>query len=270
MTGIEQVALGDHLKERMRAGHKLLVPYLTCGLPTPEEFVTAYLRLSEFCDAIEVGMAFSDPVMDGPVIQEASAKALAKGMTVSRCFELVAEARELSATPAVVMTYFNLVHSRGLEWFADRAKQAGVGGLIVPDLPYEESGQLRAVLSTRAIDLIQLVAPTTPAERASMLAAASGGWIYAVSRMGVTGEQQSLAAAGAGVIERTKPHTDLPVLLGVGISSPELAAEACEVADGVIVGSALLKRILAGNLEEGIDLVAAMRRSIDAGAAARL
>lgn len=247
----------------MAAGRKLIVPYITGGLPNPDGFVATYRRLSEYADAIEVGMAFSDPVMDGPVIQEASVKALESGMTPAACFDLIARARRESQTPAVVMTYFNLIHSRGLLRFADEARAAGVSGLIVPDLPYEECSQLHAVLSERSMALIQLVAPTTSSQRAAMLAAYSSGWVYAVSRMGVTGEQQSLASSGTEVISRIKPHTDLPVLLGVGISTPEQAAEACRVADGVIVGSALLKRILAGNSDEAVKLIAAMRRSID-------
>lgn len=263
MTCEVKLDLGTQLTRKVAAGRKLVVPYMTCGLPTPDEFLSTYQRLSEYADAIEVGMAFSDPVMDGPVIQEASARALESGMTVAGCFEVIALARRSSAVPAVVMTYFNLIHSRGLERFADEARSAGVSGLIVPDLPYEECSELRSVLSERSMALIQLVAPTTSAERASMLAASSAGWVYAVSRMGVTGEQQSLASAGAEVIARIKPHTDLPVLLGVGISTPDQAAEACRVADGVIVGSALLKRILAGNTDDGIELIAAMRRSVD-------
>lgn len=255
--------LGVHLSAEVRKGRKLLVPYITCGLPTQDEFVATYERLSEYADAIEVGMAFSDPVMDGPVIQEASVRALEAGMSVGKCFELIARARRGSRVPAVVMTYFNLVHSRGLERFADEALHAGVSGLIVPDLPYEECAQLRTVLSERSMALVQLVSPTTSAERAATLAGSSSGWVYAVSRMGVTGEQQSLASAGAGVVARIKPHTDLPVLLGVGVSTPDQAAEACRVADGVIVGSAFLKRILGGNPKEGVELIANMRRSVD-------
>lgn len=258
--------LEAYLKQKVAAGRKLVVPYMTCGLPTPDDFVATYQRLTEYADVIEVGMAFSDPVMDGPVIQAASVKALESGMTVGGCFELIARARRGSQAPAVVMTYFNLVYARGLDRFVDDARAAGVSGLIVPDLPYEECSQLRSTLRDRGMVLIQLVAPTTTPERASMLAAASGGWVYAVSRMGVTGEQQSLASAGAEVIERIKPHTDLPVLLGLGISNPEQAGQACRVADGVIVGSALLKRILAGQLDEGVELIAAMRRSVDLAA----
>lgn len=264
MTGPPGVELGAHLKRVVGTGRKLLVPYLTCGLPDPDGFVELYLRLSEFADAIEVGIPFSDPVMDGAVIQESSSRALAAGITVDRCFHLASEAVEAGSAPAVLMTYFNPVHACGVEAFARRTASSGVSGVIVPDLPYEESGELNACLRSRRIALVQLVAPTTSEERASMLAAASRGWVYAVSRMGVTGEQSALACSAGAVVGRVRPHTDLPVLLGVGISSPELAGRACEVADGVIVGAAVMKRVLAGDLPGAVDLVREMRAAISA------
>lgn len=255
--------LGAHLREKVASGRKLVVPYLTCGLPTPQEFVDLYVEMGAYADAIEVGIPFSDPVMDGPVIQESSTRALELGVTVDGCLGLVAQALKRSSTPAVVMTYFNPVHSAGLEAFAAKAATAGVAGLIVPDLPFEECAELNRALGDQGIALIQLVAPTTAGERASMLAAASRGWVYAISRMGVTGEQNALASAAAEVVGRVKPHTDIPVLVGVGISTPELAAEACRVADGVIVGSAVVKRVLADDLPAAIDLIRAMRDAIN-------
>ena len=255
-------ALGSTLKERVARGCKLLVPYITCGMPAPGSFVELYGRLAQNADAVEVGIPFSDPVMDGPVIQKSSAKALEQGMTVDGCLSLISEAVGAAETPAVVMTYFNPVHSYGLERFAKAAVDAGISGLIVPDLPYEESAELDQAAGAEGLALIQLVAPTTSPERASMLAAASRGWVYAVSRMGVTGERKSLAASAKEVVARIKPHTDLPVLVGVGISSPELAAEAVTVADGVIVGSAVVGRVLDGEIDSAVALVAAMRSAI--------
>lgn len=256
--------LGEHLKQKVRSGQKLVVPYLTCGLPTPGDFVDLYVALGRHADAIEVGIPFSDPVMDGPVIQQSSVRALASGLTVDGCLGLIAEAVKRSPAPAVVMTYFNLIHSAGLEAFAAKAANAGISGLIVPDLSYEECGELDDVLKKRGLALIQMVAPTTPGERASRLAAASRGWIYAVSRMGVTGMQESLGAAAAQVVDRVKPHTDLPVLVGVGISSPQLAAEACRVADGVIVGTAVVKRVLEEDLAGAVELIRQMREAVAA------
>ena len=254
--------LGEQLKQKVRSGRKLVVPYVTCGLPTPGDFVDLYVALGRHADAIEVGIPFSDPVMDGPVIQQSSARALASGLTVDGCLGLIAEAVKRSPVPAVVMTYFNPVHSAGLETFAAKAANAGISGLIVPDLPFEECAELDRALKKHGLALIQLVAPTTPGERASQLAAASRGFIYAVSRMGVTGMQDSLASAASEVVNRVKPHTDLPVLVGVGISSPALAVEASRVADGVIVGTAVVKRVLEEDLAGAVDLIRQMREAV--------
>jgi len=255
--------LGAHLRQKVSDGRKLVVPYLTCGLPTPQDFIDLYVSLGEYADAIEVGIPFSDPVMDGPVIQEASVRALEAGITVDGCLGLIKQALKRSSTPAVVMTYYNPIHSAGLEEFAAKAATAGVSGLIVPDLPFEECAELDRALREQELALIQLVAPTTPGERASMLAAASRGWVYAVSRMGVTGMQDSLASAAAEVVDRIKPHTDLPVLVGVGISSSELAVQACRVADGVIVGTAVVKRVLEDDLSGVVDLIRDMRDAVN-------
>ncbi|MGQ0679756.1 MAG: tryptophan synthase subunit alpha [Actinomycetota bacterium] len=255
--------LGERLKSRVGAGRKLLVPYITCGLPGEAEFVDLYCGLAKDADAIEVGIPFSDPVMDGPVIQQSSVRALAEGATVERCLAMIEQVASGGDAPAVVMTYFNPVHSYGLAGFAQAMAQANVAGVIVPDLPYEECAELDEVLAARDIALIQLVAPTTPGERASMLAAASRGWVYAVSRMGVTGIRDSLAGGAAELVRRIKPHTGLPVLLGVGISSPEIAHRACRVADGVIVGAAVVGRVLDGDVKGALNLVQSMRREID-------
>jgi tryptophan synthase alpha chain len=255
--------LGAHLREKVLSGRKLVVPYLTCGLPTPQDFIDLYVSLADYADAIEVGIPFSDPVMDGPVIQEASVRALESGITVDGCLGLIKQALKRCSTPAVVMTYYNPIHSAGLEAFAAKAATAGVSGVIVPDLPYEECAELDRALKDQELALIQLVAPTTPAERASMLAAASRGFVYAVSRMGVTGMQDSLASAAAEVVDRIKPFTDLPVLVGVGISSPELAVEACRVADGVIVGTAVVKRVLEDDLPGVLNLIRDMRDAVN-------
>jgi tryptophan synthase alpha chain len=255
-------ALGSQLREKIVSGKKLLVPYITCGLPSPEGFVELYQLLAPNADAIEVGIPFSDPVMDGPVIQRSSVRALELGMTVDGCLALVKEAVYECSTPAVIMTYYNPVHSYGLARFAAASASAGVAGLIVPDLPYEECAELDEALRAQGVALVQLVAPTTSDERASMLAAASRGWVYAVSRMGVTGARQALASSAAEVVARIKPHTDLPVLLGVGISTPDLAREAVEVADGVIVGAAVVGKVLDGDLEGAASLVKSMREAI--------
>ncbi|MGH2717268.1 MAG: tryptophan synthase subunit alpha [Actinomycetota bacterium] len=247
-----------------RATRKLLVPYLTAGLPSPQRFVDLVAEISEQSDAIEIGVPFSDPIMDGPVIQAASTQALAGGISIDRCLDLIRDARRYSKVPLVAMTYYNPIHRRGAEEFVDAVRQAGVVGLIVPDLPYEESGELRSVLTPRAMALVQLVAPTTPLERAAMLARGSGGFVYAVSRLGVTGEQQSLGQAALGVVVRVRPHTRLPILLGIGISTGEQAAAGARIADGVIVGSAIMRQVLAGKPEAAVALARQMRRALNA------
>lgn len=254
--------LGDRLKASRSRGRKLLVPYITCGLPSGPDFIDLYLRLAAWSDAIEVGIAFSDPVMDGPVIQQSSVRALEAGVTVEGCLELIARAVAQTDVPAVVMTYFNPVHSYGLERFASALAAAGVQGLIVPDLPFEECTELDAALAARGLALVQLVAPTTSDARAHLLAAASRGLVYAVSRMGVTGIRDSLGAGAAEVVGRIRPHTDLPVLLGVGISGPELAERACRTADGVIVGAAVVGRVLEGDIDGAVGLVQSIREAL--------
>lgn len=251
--------LDKAFREKSASGKKFLVAYVTAGLPSPQQFVQLISDLAESCDAIEVGIPFSDPVMDGPIIQQASTVAIEEGVTVEKSFNLIREALRYVKVPVLVMTYFNPVHRTGLEEFVEAAAGAGVMGLIVPDLPYEESGGLRLLLGERGLAHVELVAPTTSPERAKMLAAASTGFVYAVSRMGVTGEQQSLAASARAVVDKIKPFAKVPVFLGIGISDPHQAVEATTVADGVIVGSAVMRHVLAGDTGAAANLMREMR-----------
>ncbi|MDQ4148892.1 MAG: tryptophan synthase subunit alpha [Actinomycetota bacterium] len=239
--------LERHLKGRLADGGKLFVPYLTCGIPSPDGFLEAFGVLAETADAIEVGIPFSDPVMDGPVIQASSMRAIEAGMTLDRCFSLISDATAGADIPVVVMTYFNPIHRRGIHDFTTWLWESGVTGLIVPDLPYEEGEELNDALEDAGVAHIQMVAPTTSPERAAMLASASRGFVYAVSRLGVTGERESLERAASRVVALVRPHTDIPVLLGIGITTGEQARQACEIADGVIVGSAIVARVLEGD-----------------------
>ena len=267
-TELERRLLEAHTGDR-----KLFVPYLTAGMPSPQRFVDLIAEVSTCADAIEVGIPFSDPIMDGPVIQAASTRALEVGISVDRCFDLIRDARRYAAVPIVAMTYYNPVHRlvRALSRIAEQLgvevppniRQAGATGMIVPDLPYEESADLRAALAERGMALVQMIAPTTPLERAAVLARGSGGFVYAVSRLGVTGEQSSLGTSALAVVVRIRPHTRLPVLLGVGISNGEQAAGAAKVADGVIVGSAIMKRVLNGEPDRAAALAREIRRALD-------
>jgi len=250
------------LSAKVAAGTKLFVPYVTAGLPSPQSFVGLIADLANFADAIEVGIPYSDPTMDGPILQEASTRALAGGVTVKGSLALIKEALRYTKIPIIVMTYFNPVHSVGVNAFASALSEASISGLIVPDLPLEESAQLSKALSRAGIALVQMVAPTTPSERVAKLAAASTGFVYAVSRMGVTGEQESLAQTASQVVERIRPHTKAPVLVGIGVSTGAQAAEACEFADGVIVGAAVMKRVLAGDIQGAAEFAKEIRAAL--------
>src|ERR1700716_3454855 len=188
----EATELERRLNEARAGGRKLFVPYLTAGLPSPQRFVDLLSEMSTCADAIEVGIPFSDPVMDGPVITAAWTRALQAGIGVDRCFDLIRDARRYAGVPIVAMTYYNPVHRMGAGAFAEAVHQAGASGVIVPDLPFEESGVLRAELAQRGMALVQMIAPTPPLERAAVLSRGSGGFVYAVSRLAVTGDRATL------------------------------------------------------------------------------
>jgi tryptophan synthase alpha chain len=213
-------------------------------------------------DAVEVGLPFSDPVMDGPVIQEASARALTAGATPAG---LVAElARADAGVPLVVMTSYNLVFRAGHRRFARSLADAGVAGAILPDLPLEELGDWARAADDAGVDTILLVAPTTPEPRMAAICDRSQGWVYAVGHLGVTGERTTLSSSAALIGKRVKAVTDKPVLIGIGVSTPDQAAEAATAADGVIVGSALVRRLLAGAGPDGVaSFVSELRAALD-------
>ncbi|MDQ6798135.1 MAG: tryptophan synthase subunit alpha [Actinomycetota bacterium] len=253
----------DVLRAKRDAGRKLLVPYVTGGLgPDWLEVVRAVAAAG--ADAIEIGIPFSDPVMDGPVIQEASARALAAGATPAG---LVAELGRADVdVPLVVMTYYNLVFRAGHRRFARSLAEAGVAGAILPDLPLEELGDWARAADDAGIATILLAAPTTPHDRLVSLCARSRGWIYGIGLMGVTGERSTLASSTTLMGTRLKAVTDLPVLIGVGVSTAEQAVAAASSADGVIVGSALVRRLLEGAGPDGAAaFVGELRTALDGG-----
>jgi tryptophan synthase alpha chain len=226
------------------AGGKALVPYLTAGFPD-EETSLALLAgaAARGCAAVEVGVPFSDPVADGPVIQQASQRALERGMTLVRALDLVRELAGGGAAP-VVMTYLNPILRLGTGAFADAAARAGCAGVIVPDLSFEESPELRAALAGADLPLIDLVAPTTDSRRLARIAPAAAGFLYLVAVTGVTGTRAPDARDLAALTARAREHTDLPLYVGFGIDGPVRAREAAAAADGAIVGSALVRCFL--------------------------
>jgi tryptophan synthase alpha chain len=255
-------ALEAHLRARRDAGRKLLVPYVTGGLGKDwPEVVRAYADAG--ADAIEVGIPFSDPVMDGPTIQAASDAALAAGATLGGILD---ELRGVDAgVPLVAMTYVNLVFHMGWQRFASEAVAAGVSGVILPDVPMEELDEWEAVATDAGIETVLLASPLTPDDRLDVLCRRSRGFVYGVNLLGVTGERSALGATSTELARRLKATTDRPVIMGFGVSTPALAREAAAHADGVVVASALMRQRLDGASPEDLGAaVAELRAALDA------
>jgi tryptophan synthase alpha chain len=252
-------ALESGLRGRVAGGGKAFVPYVTGGFPGVDaELLRDLQRLG--ADAIEVGIPHSDPVMDGGVIQEASRVALERGTRVADVLKVVRDAEP--EVPVAVMTYANPLHRRGTEAFCDDLVAVGVSGAIVPDLPVDEAGALGSIATARGIDLVLLAAPGTSDDRYTAIARGSHGFVYCVATYGVTGARNELASTARQVVDALRPRTDLPLLVGVGIGTPEHARAACAFADGAIVGSALMTHLLAGDRAGALALAGAFRDAI--------
>ena len=225
-------------------GEKALIVYLTAGDPDLEKTYEMILGLERAgVDRVEIGVPFSDPTADGPVIQAASERALKGGTTLSGILDMIERVREISEIPIVLFGYYNPVFIYGNERFAWSAKEAGVDGILVVDLPPEESGELRKFTDKAGIDFISLVTPTSDDERIKKISEEASGFIYYVSVMGVTGTKKPEIADVRRDVERIRRITGLPVGVGFGISTPEQAKEIAEYADGVVVGSAVVRLI---------------------------
>ena len=254
--------LETHLRAQRETGRKLLVPYVTGGLGVDWlDVVRAVVDAG--ADAVEIGIPFSDPVMDGRTIQEASQRALDIGATPA---SIVADSARIDVgVPLVVMTYYNPVHHAGHERFASSLAAAGIDAAIVPDLPLDELDGWADAADAAGVETVLLAAPTTTDDRLRQICARSRGFVYGVSLMGVTGERTRLASQAQEMGRRCKAATDMPVLLGVGISNAEQAVAAAASADGVIVGSALVARLLrGGGPEEAHEFVSELRGALDA------
>jgi tryptophan synthase alpha chain len=229
------------LKTENRTG---LVTYLTAGDPTVErtrELLFALERAG--ADVIELGVPFSDPLADGPVIQRATERALASGTTLSRVLDLVAEVRPRLSTPVVLFTYANPIVRMGFETFADRASAAGVDGVLLLDVPIEEAHEVHALLSARDIDTIFLLSPTTTTERIRVADQLGRGFLYVISRLGVTGVRDAVAVGADELVARIRQVTTLPVALGFGIAHPDHVRQVGQWADAAVVGSGLVQVI---------------------------
>lgn len=221
-----------------------LVCYVTAGDPDLDRSKAVVRAIAEAgADVIEIGVPFSDPIADGPVIQRASERALAAGTSLTSVLAMVADLRTTMETPIVLFTYVNPVVRMGTATFVDRAAAAGVDGVLLLDLPIEEAGEMRAALDSRGLDTIFLISPTTTTERLRTAAGLGRGFLYAISRLGVTGVRDAVAGTARPVVDQIRAVTDLPVALGFGISRPEHVRETCAYADAAVVGSALVQVI---------------------------
>ena len=245
--------IDQRFSELKQQGRKALIPYITAGDPAPQYTVGFMHALVDAgADVIELGVPFSDPMADGPVIQAAASRALEVGTTPAAVLEMLAGLKGELTMPVVLFTYSNPLLNVGMEKFCADAAAAGAAGLVVPDLPLEEAEKLSPIAAARGLDLVLLVAPTTPAERMGRIAAASRGFTYMVSVTGVTGERAQMESRVAGLVGQLKAMGPTPVAVGFGISGPQQAIEVRSWgADGAIVGSALVKRMAQAKAEGG-------------------
>lgn len=222
---------------------KAFIAFLTAGDPSADKTVEYILEMEAAgADLVEIGIPFSDPTAEGVVIQDANIRALAAGMTTDGVFDIVRRVREKSSIPLVFLTYLNPVFHYGYERFFAACQEIGVDGIIIPDLPYEEKGELAEIAAGHEVDIISMIAPTSR-QRIQTIAKEAGGFIYVVSSMGVTGMRQAITTDLKSIVEVVRDVTDTPVAIGFGINTPEQAEQMAKIADGVIVGSAIVKII---------------------------
>ena len=252
-------ALETHLRQTRARNRKILVPYITGGLSGWIDAIRG--AAASGADAIEIGIPFSDPVMDGPIIQMASEKALRDGATP---ISILHQLRTIDVDiPLVVMCYYNTVFRSGHERFANSLRDSGVVAAIVPDLPLEEAAPWCVAADAAGVETVMLAAPTAPDERLPKVVARARGFVYAVGLLGVTGERTELASTAVAMATRLKKITDKPVLIGVGVSNAQQAQQACAVADGVIQGASVVRRLLDEGPDAVASYVAEVRAAID-------
>lgn len=250
--------------ERAAEGRAVLVPYVTAGFPEVDDTVPLLEALDDAgADVIELGIPFSDPLADGPTIQASSFRALENGVTVPRVLEMVRAFRARRETPLVLFTYLNPVFHYGLSRFCRDAAEAGADGVLLTDLPAGSDPELEGELERAGLDLIRLLAPTTAPERVARVAEGGRGFLYYISRTGVTGAREVLRDELAAEVGRLRERVGLPVAVGFGISSPEQARAVAGIADGVVVGSALVQCLGAEGIEGAARFLGGLRRAMD-------
>jgi tryptophan synthase alpha chain len=261
---VTTTTLRDAFALRRAEGRSALIPYVTAGHPRPDGTVEVLEALADAgADVIELGVPFSDPLADGPTIQRSSFLSLSRGTTLPRVLEALAAFRRARPTPVVLFSYLNPLLRYGVDRFLADAAEAGAQGVLVTDLPVGADPELEARIRASSLDLIRLVAPTTRPERVVEVAAGGSGFLYYISRTGVTGARESLREELADEVGAIRRAVLLPVAVGFGISTPEQAAAVAAVADGVVVGSALVRTLEDEGVEAGAAFVAALRRGMD-------
>ncbi|MCL5774188.1 MAG: tryptophan synthase subunit alpha [Firmicutes bacterium] len=246
MAGKKEIPSIDKVfLELKKEKRKALIPYLSAGFPDESKFVKIAVEIAEKgADMLEIGVPFSDPIADGPVSKKSSFEALKKGVTLDKVFKMAEAVLAKAAIPLIIMSYYNPLYAYGLEKFARKANRSKIKGVIIPDLPLEESSEFESFLKMEGIDIIKLCAPNTDESRAKQIAGKTRGFLYLVSVTGVTGSREKLPVTLRDSILKLKSMTDKPVCVGFGISKPEQAKEVAKYADGVIVGSAIIELIL--------------------------
>ncbi|MGW8767068.1 tryptophan synthase subunit alpha [Streptomyces sp. NPDC055815] len=249
--------LSDTLAKAKAENRAALIAYLPAGFPTVDGGIAAIKAVFDGgADVVEVGLPHSDPVLDGPVIQTADDIALRGGVKIADVMRTVKEAHEATGKPVLVMTYWNPIDRYGIERFTEELAEAGGAGCILPDLPVQESAVWREHADKHGLATVFVVAPSSKDERLATITAAGSGFVYAASLMGVTGTRESVGASAADLVRRTRATSELPVCVGLGVSNATQAKEVAGFADGVIVGSAFVQRLLDADGDEAAGLTA--------------
>lgn len=242
-TGLDR--LSEMFASAAKEDRAVLLPYLTAGIPSPDESVDLFVAMAEAgADGFEVGIPYADPLMDGPVIMAAGQQALETGVTVDVAFDVARQVIERTGKPSLLMTYTNPVLAAGPESFFARASAIGAAGVIIADLPIDEAAPFIEAADAVDIGLVLFASPTTTAARLEAVAAAEPAFIYAIAEIGVTGERVEASANTVELAERIRSVSSVPIVFGVGISTPDHAARAAAVGDGVIVGTAIVRRVI--------------------------
>ena len=259
----------ERLRGAFSDGRVALMPYLTAGYPTLDgawEVGEAYVAAG--ADIVEIGVPFSDPLADGPTIQDTTTRALENGTDLNYCLDLASGISD--RVPVVFLVYYNVIFARGTERFLELAADAGVSGLVIPDLPVDELGEFGKLAESKGVALCPLAAPTSTDDRIAEIGKAASGFVYCVSVAGVTGARETLPPGAVGLLRRVRSKVEAPVALGFGISTPDAAAEAAGEADGVIIGSKLMQLVAEGGPEKAGEWLGEVREAILDGSRAEV